>query len=214
MMWMRKGIKERQPAEEQTEKMLKDSEVKFKNLYESSSDAIMLLDEKGFFDCNKATLDIFGCRDKQEFCSKHPADLSPVNQPCGTDSMILANERIATAMQAGSNKFEWMHKRIDSNKNFPAEVLLSVMELNGRKVLQAVVRDIAERKQVEERLDKINKLQTELLKPGDIREKARKITEAVVDIFDADFCRIWITGRGDRCESGCVHAKVTEGPHV
>jgi len=198
----------------QTEKMLKGSETKFKTLYESSSDAIMLLGEKGFLDCNQATLNIFGCKNKEEFCNKHPADLSPANQPCGTDSMTLANERIATAMQTGSNHFEWMHKRIDSNKSFPAEVLLNAMELNGRKVVQAVVRDITDRKQVEKRLNKINQLQTELLKPGDIHEKARKITDAVVDIFDADFCRIWITDKGDRCESGCVHAKVTEGPHV
>jgi two-component system sensor histidine kinase/response regulator len=138
-------ITERKRAEES----LQRSETKFRTLYDSTSDAVMLLDEKGFFDCNEATLAMFGCAAREEFCSKHPADLSPPEQPCGTDSMTLANERIATAMEKGSNRFEWVHKRADSGETFPAEVLLSAMELDGRLVLQAVVRDITERKQTE-----------------------------------------------------------------
>ena len=38
------------------EAALRESEEKVQTLYSSSSDAIMLLDEKGFFDCNDATL--------------------------------------------------------------------------------------------------------------------------------------------------------------
>ena len=128
------------------------SETKFRTLYDSTSDAVMLLDEKGFFDCNDATMRIFGCKDKAEFCAKHPADLSPAEQPCGTSSMTLANRRIATAMENGSNQFEWIHKRLDTGEDFPAEVLLNALELAGRPVLQAVVRDITERKRAEEAL--------------------------------------------------------------
>jgi PAS domain S-box-containing protein len=128
------------------------SESRFRTLFESSSDAVMLLDEKGFLDCNSATVRIFGCADKAEFCSKHPADLSPATQPCGADSIALANERIAAAIENGTNFFEWTHKRLDTNQTFPAEVLLNTMELDGRQVLQAVVRDITLRKQVEEEI--------------------------------------------------------------
>jgi PAS domain S-box-containing protein len=127
---------------------LRSSESKFRTLYESTSDAVMLLDEKGFFDCNPATLRTFGCASHGDFCSRHPADLSPPVQPCGTDSMTLANERIAAAQRDGSCKFEWMHQRLDGTE-FPAEVLLNALDLEGRKVLQAVVRDITERKRNE-----------------------------------------------------------------
>ncbi|MFH1740673.1 MAG: PAS domain S-box protein, partial [bacterium] len=140
-------ITERKQAEE----MVRQSERKFRTLYDSTSDAVMLFNEKGFFDCNAATLEIFGCPSHEEFCGKHPAELSPLTQPCGTDSMTLANEQIATAMKQGSNRFEWMHKRLDG-REFPAEVLLNAMELDGRKILQAVVRDITERKRMEEHL--------------------------------------------------------------
>ncbi len=136
----------------QTTESIQRAETKYRTLYNSSSDAIMMLDEERFFDCNDATLSIFGCKDKSEFCSKHPADLSPESQPCGKDSMTLANERIATAINDGSNRFEWVHKRLDTNASFPADVLLNALELDGKKVLQAVVRDITERKEAEEKL--------------------------------------------------------------
>ena len=142
------NITERKQAEEE----LRRSETKFRTLYDLTSDAVMLLDEKGFFDCNQATLALFGCATREEFCSKHPADVSPPVQPDGTDSRTLANQRIATAREKGTNHFEWMHKRADTGETFTADVLLNAMELDGKPVLQAVVRDITERKRMEESL--------------------------------------------------------------
>ena len=128
------------------------SEAKFRTLYDSTSDAVMLLDENGFFDCNKAALQVFGAGDKADFCSSHPADLSPAKQPCGTDSLTLANQQIATALEKGSLRFEWTHERLDSGEVFAADVLLNALELDGRRVLQAVVRDVSERKRVEQKI--------------------------------------------------------------
>jgi len=136
----------------QAEDALQRSEARLRTLYESTGDAVMLLDEKGFLDCNKAALVMFGCATKEAFCSRHPADFSPPEQACGTDSMTLANQKIATAMKNGSNFFEWMHKRADTGEVFPADVLLSRLELDGRMILQATVRDITDRKQAEEEL--------------------------------------------------------------
>lgn len=140
-------------ARKQAEEALRRSETKFRTLYDSTRDALMLLDVKGFLDCNKTTLAIFGCATREEFCHKHPADLSPTEQPCGTDSMVLANQMIATAMEKGSIHFEWMHKRNDTGETFPADVLLTVMELDGKPVVQALARDITERKRYEKKLE-------------------------------------------------------------
>jgi diguanylate cyclase (GGDEF)-like protein/PAS domain S-box-containing protein len=134
---------------------LRRSETKLRTLYDSTSDAVMLLNKKGFFDCNKSTLKIFGCATKEAFCAMHPADLSPARQPCGTQSMDLANQRITTAMETGSLHFEWVHQRIDTGESFPAEVLLSAMHLDGELVLQAVVRDITMRKEAEEEIKRL-----------------------------------------------------------
>ena len=128
---------------------LRDSEAKFRTLFESSSDAVMLLDETGFFDCNDPTLRIFGCSTREEFIGKHPGELSPRVQPDGTDSLTAADAKIALAVESGTANFEWIHRRIDGTE-FEADVLLSSMDLNGKTVLQAVVRDISERKRAEE----------------------------------------------------------------
>ena len=133
----------------QADDALRRSETKFRTLYDSTSDAVMLLDENSFLDCNKATLDIIGCATKEEFCSKSPADFSPPEQPDGTSSKILADRYIATAMEKGSHRFDWVCQRLDNGKTFFADTLLNAMELDGKPVLQVTVRDITERKQIE-----------------------------------------------------------------
>jgi len=141
------------------EQALRCSETKFRTLYDLTSDAVMLLDENGFFDCNPAALAIFGCATREEFCSNHPGDLSPPLQPDGTDSRTLANRQIATALEKGSNHFEWIHKRANTGEVFAADVMLSAMELDGKRVLQATVRDISERKRAQEAVSKAEAMQ-------------------------------------------------------
>jgi len=51
---------------EKREEELSRSEMKFRTLYDSTSEAVMLLDENGFFDCNKAALAMFGCASPEE----------------------------------------------------------------------------------------------------------------------------------------------------
>jgi len=168
-------ITERKRAEE----ALRRSETKFRTLYDSTSDAVMLLDQRGFFDCNRAALAIFGCASREEFCAKHPADLSPSQQPCGADSMTLANQQIATAMKKGSHHFEWVHRRADTGTTFPAEVLLNAMQLDGRPVLQAVVRDITARKQAETELLEANRrLEAATIWANDLAARAELASHA------------------------------------
>jgi PAS domain S-box-containing protein len=135
----------------QAEELLKNMATKYRAMFDSSSDAIMLLDEKVFFDCNPATLRIFGSQSRDDFINKHPAQISPPTQPGGKDSTSLANQHIAAAFKIGSILFEWTHRRLDGTE-FPAEVLLTAMELDGKPVLQATVRDITERNQTQSRL--------------------------------------------------------------
>ena len=135
----------------QAEEALSRSEVKYRTQFESSTDAIMLLDDTGFFECNEATLETFGCKTQDEFLSKHPGDYSPPTQPGGENSVDLANKRIATAFKDGKSQCEWVHKRLDGTE-FPADVTLTRMELDGKHVIQATVRDITERKRAEEKI--------------------------------------------------------------
>ena len=133
------------------QKEMEISEQKFRTLYESSTDAVMLLDENGFFDCNPAALEIFGCESLDQFISRHPSDFSPKYQPDGEHSSIQAKKQIEEALLKGSKQFEWDHMTLDGCL-FPADVSLNALELTGKKVVQAVVRDISEQKKAREEL--------------------------------------------------------------
>ena len=130
---------------------LQKSEEAFRALFENSRDAIMLLDRKGFFDCNKTTLELFQCATKEQFISLHPSQLSPRLQPDERESLATSSDRIEAAYAEGVQFFEWMHRRMDGTL-FSAEVLLSRFDLGEKTVLQAVVRDITERKKGEKTL--------------------------------------------------------------
>jgi len=74
--------------------------------------------------------------------------------------------------------------------------------------------DITERHRMEERVVRLNHWKEQLLGPGGIREKLALLTDGVVEVFGADFARIWVVKEGDLCAKGCLHALVSEGPHV
>ncbi|MBN2894863.1 MAG: EAL domain-containing protein [Campylobacterales bacterium] len=122
------------------------SDIDFKTLFETARDAIMLLDEKGFIACNRSTLNLFGCTSIEEFCSFHPAQLSPELQPSGRTSLSLSKEHIAQAYAKGERRFEWLHHRLGDGSLFDAEVTLTLIPHQPRPLLQAIVRDISEQK--------------------------------------------------------------------
>jgi len=151
----RTGIAEDVTTRKLIEEALQQSEKKYRTLFESSSDAIMLLDENGFFDCNKATLSMFGLSKKEDFLKLHPSQVSPPYQPDGVDSLTAANHNIAEAFMTGSHLFEWVHRR-ENGEDFFADVLLTVFSFKRKPVLQATVRDISDRKKADEQIKKLN----------------------------------------------------------
>ncbi|HOW83615.1 MAG TPA: PAS domain S-box protein, partial [Spirochaetota bacterium] len=129
----------------------RESEAKFRSLYEWSRDAIIMMDRQKFLDCNDAALRLMGISSRDEFVSMTPADFSPPLQPDGRESAAAYRFYAEQAIREGGCFFEWTHKRMDGS-TFPAEILLSSVEYPGRSVLQIVVRDITERKKTEEAL--------------------------------------------------------------
>jgi PAS domain S-box-containing protein len=130
---------------------LRQSEEKFKSIFESSKDAIMLINKSGFFDCNQQALELFGISSKEELIKLHPADISPPVQPDGRISFESSEEKIRTAFQQGSIRFEWIHRR-SNGEVFPAEVHMSEFNIAEERVLQATVIDLTDRKRAEKEL--------------------------------------------------------------
>jgi PAS domain S-box-containing protein len=140
-------------ARREAENIKLESEQKYRTMFESSRDAIMMLSPPDwlFTAGNPATVEMFRCRNEAEFTSMGPWELSPEIQPDGTPSALRAKKMIEIAMKEGKNFFEWTHRRADG-EDFPATVLLSRIQLEGKTSLQATVRDITERKAAEEEL--------------------------------------------------------------
>ncbi len=137
---------------------LKESEAKYRSQFESSMDAILLLDpEQGYIDCNRAALQLFKAKDKSMFLKLTPADLSPEYQPGQVPSSEKAEQMVATAFEQGSNFYEWTHKRLDG-KRFFASVLATRMNIGGRPVLQGTIRDITDYKRSQEALIQSEKM--------------------------------------------------------
>ena len=135
-------------ARKKAEAALRESEEKFRTLFETASDAIFLLQGNQFIDCNASTLQIFGCQSRDQIVGHPPYEFSPAVQPNGRDSTEFAIEKITAALAGKPQFFEWMHKKIDGTL-FPAEVTLTAFEVGGKVLLQAIVRDISQRKKVE-----------------------------------------------------------------
>ena len=202
-------------SRKQAESALLESEHRYRALFEGSRDALMTLAPPSwrFTSGNPATAAMFGAKDIAELLTLGPQDLSPETQPDGRPSAEKVGEMIERAMREGSNFFEWAHKRLNGEE-FPALVLLTRIDVNGQVLLQATTRDITAQKLAEGRIARLGVLKEDLFRPGTLGEKLQRITDAVVDAMGADFARVWVTNPGDRCQSGCPHAGITEGPHV
>lgn len=133
------------------EQALRESEAKFRALYEQMRAAMILLDETGIVDANRAALQMFGYTHKEQLCRQLFPDISPAVQPNGEDSVWLASQYMAHAIAQGSCRFDWMYCNCNGEQ-FPTEVTLTRIEWGNRKVLQAVIYDISDRKATEMQL--------------------------------------------------------------
>ena len=123
----------------------------FRVVFESSEDAVFILEDDTFIDCNQAAIRMLGCISKEELLPAFPWDLSPDRQPDGKASPEKAEEMIRIAHERHFHRFEWIHTRV-SGEEFPVEVTLTPVSLQGKYVLHVVWRDLTEQKEAEQKL--------------------------------------------------------------
>jgi two-component system cell cycle sensor histidine kinase/response regulator CckA len=164
----------------QAEEALRESEEKYRTFYNSSRDAIMILNpDKVFLSGNPACVKMFGCRNEDEFISLNPATLSPEYQPDGALSVEKSQKMISIAMEQGSHFFEWKHKRVNGEE-FYSTVLLARIKLYGQKILQATVREITEQKKLEAQLRQSQKMEAIGILAGGIAHDFNNILTTII----------------------------------
>jgi PAS domain S-box-containing protein len=134
------------------EQRLRESEERFRKLFEQTREAILLIDDGYFVDANGAALEMLRLDSLDRLKALRPADISPPYQPDGQLSTVKAAEMIRITLENGAHQFEWEHNRADGERFF-AEVLVTSIQHKDRKLLHVVWRDITEKKRTEKDLD-------------------------------------------------------------
>jgi PAS domain S-box-containing protein len=198
-----RGVRQLLIEQKTSETALRDSEQKFRSLYEMTSDAVMLLGEEGFLDCNSAALRMLGCTTKADVIGKYPIDFSPTYQASGQLSAELVEQHVNQVYQQGSDRFEWLTQRRDGSTFF-AEVLLCPVDFGDYQLVQAVIRDITAHKQLEAALrERANQLRTQnqvlnqltkhpSVTRGDLTAAIQVIAEATATTLDVGRVSVWV----------------------
>jgi len=143
----------------------------YRELFEHSPDAILIIEEERFVDCNPAAARMLRFPSKQALLARysggqregtlraHPGEFSPPTQPDGRDSFEKAEEMMQIAIDQGSHCFEWDHVRADGEV-FPVEVMLTAVDRGPKRVIHVVWREIAERKKLEQKLRQSQRLES------------------------------------------------------
>jgi len=154
-------------------KKLHESVIKYKTLFDNAGDAIFLMSDSTFLDCNFSTLKMFGVS-REQILGQSPYRFSPPLQPDGRDSKEKAMEKIKAALDGQTQFFEWKHSKLDGTL-FDAEVALNRIKVDGQIYLQAIVRDVTDRKNIEskliEQLDELKRWQ------GVVLEREERVIE-------------------------------------
>jgi PAS domain S-box-containing protein len=130
------------------ERALRESEEKFRALFEGSSHGVVLHDDKELLEVNPAAVRIMRRRSAGELLGKHPAEMAPAFQPTGESSAALGRQHVETCLTEGSARFDWMASA-PNGEEIPLEVTLTRIEWSGRQIIQALITDITERRRAQ-----------------------------------------------------------------
>lgn len=135
----------------ESEKALKNSEMKFRQLFENALDAIFIMNEKAeFIDCNHRAVEITGFS-KNEIIGNTPQIFSAQYQADGKLSGEKVSKVHQAAMEGEVSRFEWLCRQKNGSP-FTAEVSYFAFSEGKTKLMYAVVKDISESKRAQKAL--------------------------------------------------------------
>ncbi|PXF61213.1 MAG: hypothetical protein C4B59_05555 [Candidatus Methanogaster sp.] len=130
-----------------TEKALRESEEKYRVLFETAKDAIFLNDETGrFIDVNSAACESLGY-DREELLKMSNKEIDA--DPRGYEAFMKVRDGLAKEAV-----FEVNHKMKDGTL-VPVEVSGKVLDCDGSRIFMAIARDITDRKRAEKKLKRV-----------------------------------------------------------
>ena len=138
-------ISERKHAEE---KALRNSENRFKKLFEGHSSIMLIIDDKGnIIDANPAAVEFYGW--PSETLRRMHIDKLTTKTPEAVRLDLL------TFGQSNLNKFSSQHRRADGSIR-DVEIVCNTIEIENNVVFYCIINDISERKLAENQLQKLS----------------------------------------------------------
>ncbi|MBF0251548.1 MAG: PAS domain S-box protein [Alphaproteobacteria bacterium] len=128
---------------------LRQSEEKYRLLFERSQDPMWVIKGHAFAVCNAAAARILGYDGPADLENMHPAALSPPLQPDGRNSLDKAERMMEDAYRDGYVHFEWLHRR-QNGEVFPVDVSLTRIPYENEQALFCVWHDISAQKEAED----------------------------------------------------------------
>ncbi|WCB46496.1 PAS domain-containing sensor histidine kinase [Nitratidesulfovibrio vulgaris] len=197
------GIIQDVSVRKQAELALAASENRYRTLFETAQDTILVMDGLTIVDCNpSATVLLGGTR--EDVVGRLLSDFSSSVQGSGESGIAMFSRMIAEAQAGKRVCFEWECRRNDGIV-IDVETTVAPMHLNDSHYLLAFARDVSERRKTENDLrlseDKLSKIFT--LAPYSI-SIARLHDGIILDVNDAfealtGYSRVEAVGQnGDR----------------
>jgi PAS domain S-box-containing protein len=155
---------------------LKASEARYRQLFESAHDAILIIKNGVIVDCNQEALNLTGFSRKM-LIGRSPLNFSPVTQPDGVTSKALLEEKTAIAFQDRPQQFDWRIRR-NNGDHIDVEVSLTRFKIGDTPHGLAIVRDVTHRKKMMRALED---------RERELNEKTRyleKVNQALKDSLD------------------------------
>jgi PAS domain S-box-containing protein len=131
------------------ERILRESEQRYRMLFMSASDTILLVENDVVIDCNESTFELLGMT-REQLIGIHLWNLCPIIQPNGLDTRSGLKRLFDEVKQGESTKnIEWEFERLDG-KSIDIMLSINLIMDNDRALYQIILHDVSERKQFEQ----------------------------------------------------------------
>ena len=182
-----KELEEKAAKDSAADAIQQEYEIQYRALFDSAHDCIIVMDRNLIVDCNKRALELFRCT-REQLIGHSTTEFWPERQKDGRNALEHSIGNIKMALRGEKNSQEITHKRPDGTL-VDTDVTLNVFEFKGKKYLQAIIRDITERKQAEEALRQSEERYRTILE--DILEGCYECDlQGNFTFFNNSFCKI------------------------
>ncbi|MDA7816708.1 sensor domain-containing diguanylate cyclase [Sulfurimonas sp.] len=133
------------------EKEVEDQNKAFEIIFEKASDGIIIIEDQIINQCNEAIVSMIGYNDKNQLIGKSLSDISPKFQNEGVESDDEIERMLQNVKGDGLNNFEWKLSRVNK-EDLWVGVTVTIIDIAGKSVIHALIKDITQLKIREEEL--------------------------------------------------------------